>query len=468
VQIHAVLAIVRRRLLPLLLCILAGAAGAVLVTRDTPKTYGASDTLIVNIPQASSPQEALQGVQLSSQLLASYAQVATSRSAATQVKTQLGLPEGVDDVRGKLSAAPVPETLLLKIGATDQDPVRAASLADSAALVFIGNVAKLEADKTNKVVPSVVDAAVVPTSPVSPRPKLNLAVGLFAGLLVGSLLALLLEALDRSVKGPTQLGELAQGPVLGIIPRLGNAARLPISTLEQPLTPSAESYRALRTAIHFIDPDQPLQTILITSAGPDEGKSTTAAHFAVALAQSGERVVLVDGDLRRGSLYDLFGLPSGAGVTSVVTGAASLDDVLQSWQELLPVMGTGPLPPNPAEILGSQAMAAMLEHLREMADVVVIDAPPVLPVTDAVALSTQVDGVVLVARDSRTNRHSIVEARRRLDGVGANVVGCVLNAAKTNSDLYSDYTYLRPTKETGRSRLAARLSRESRKAQSAS
>jgi capsular exopolysaccharide synthesis family protein len=461
VQIHAVLTIVRRRLLPLLLCIVAGAAGALAVTRDSPKMYSASDTLIVNIPQASSPQEALQGVQLSSQLLASYAQVATSRSAATKVRTQLGLPEGVDDIRGKLSASPVPETLLLKISATDPDPVRAASLADAAAQVFIATVAGLEADKTNKVAPSVVDAAVVPTAPVSPRPKLNLAVGLFAGVLVGGLLALLLEGLDRTVKGPAQLGELARGPVLGIIPRLGTAARFPISTLEQPLTPSAESYRALRTAIHFIDPDHPLQTILITSAGPDEGKSTTAAHFAVALAQSGERVVLVDGDLRRGTLYELFGLPSGAGVTSVVTGAASLDDVLQSWHDLLPVMGTGPLPPNPAEILGSQAMAQLLEQLRELADVVVIDAPPVLPVTDAVALSTQVDGVVLVARDSRTNRHSIVEARRRLDGVGANVVGCVLNAAKTSSDLYSDYTYLRPARETGRRRLVGLGRRQS-------
>jgi len=455
------LAMLRRRLVPILLCLAVGIGGALTVTHRTPKLYRAADTLIVNIPQASNPAEALQGVQLSSQLLASYAQVATSRAAASKIREQLGLADSVASVRAKISAAPVPETLLMTISATDGDPVRAASLADAAAQVFIDSVRTLEEGKEDRVQPSVVDNAVVPSTPISPRPRLNLLAGGFAGLVVAAALVLLLEGLDRSVKGPTQLGELSQGPVLGIVPRLGSSARYPAATLDQPLTPSAEAYRALRTAIRFLDPDRPLETILITSAGPDEGKSTTAAHFAVALAQSGERVVLVDGDLRRGTLYDLFGLPAGAGITSVITGEASIDDVLQNWRDLVPVMGTGPLPPNPAEILGSQAMASLLEQLRRLADVVVIDAPPVLPVTDAVALSTQVDGVVLVARDARTSRHSIVEARRRLDGVGANVVGCVLNAAKTSSDLYSDYTYLRPARETGRRRLASLGRRQS-------
>lgn len=146
-------------------------------------------------------------------------------------------------------------------------------------------------------------------------------------------------------------------------------------------------------------------------------------------------------------------------MTSVVTGEAALSDVIYEWQGLVELVGTGPLPPNPAEILGSQAMANLLEHLRLLADVIVIDAPPILPVTDAVALSTQVDGVVFVARDSDTHRNSIVEARRRLDGVGAKVVGSVLNAAKTSSDLYADYAYLAPDTRRGGRRLAARFRR---------
>jgi non-specific protein-tyrosine kinase len=229
--------------------------------------------------------------------------------------------------------------------------------------------------------------------------------------------------------------------------------------LQQPLTPAAEAYRALRTAIHFIDPDHPLQTILITSGGPDEGKSLTATQFALALAMGGERVVLVDADLRRGGLAEVFGLPSGAGVTSVVTGAAPLSDVLMEWGDLLLILGTGPLPPNPAEILSSQAMATMLEELRSVADVIVVDAPPVLPVTDAVAVSPQVDGVLVIARDAQTSRHSLVEARRRLDAVGANVVGCVLNAAKSSSDLYADYEYLKPPETKLRGKLTQRLRR---------
>lgn len=446
--------VVRRRLLPIVLCLIAGATGGVLVTRDTPRTYHAFDTLIVNIPQASSPQEALQGVQLSSQLLASYAQVATSRSAAAEVKDNLALPESVEAVRGKISASAVPETLLMKIGATDRDPVRAVSLADSAALVFIDNVAELEAGKTNKVVPSVVDAAVVPTRPVAPRPKVNLAIGLFAGLLVGALLALVLETLDRSVKGAAQLSDLVEKPLLGLIPKLGTAARLPEATLENPLNPGSEAFRALRTAVRFLDPDNPLRTILVTSPGPGEGKTTTAGHFSVALAQSGERVILVDADLRRGSLFEQLGLPSGAGITSVITRTALLEDVLYEWRDTLTVLGTGPLPPNPSEILTSQAMATLLDRLVDLADVVVIDGAPVLPVTDSVALSTQVDGVLLVAREGKTDRHSVIEARRRLDGVGANVVGCVLNAAKTTAGLYEDYQYLSVSSEPRRSPLA--------------
>ena len=457
-QIQAFISVLRRRLIPILLCLSVGVVGALLVTRHSPKLYRATETLLVNIPQASNPAEALQGVQLSTQLMASYAEVASSRTAASKVRDILGLPESVDAVRAKLRAAPVSDTLLIRVSATDEDPVRAASLAGVASQVFIDAIAALESGKQDKVSPSVVDAPAVPTHPISPRPRANLALGVLAGLGLASALALLLEALDRTVKGPGQVAQLAEAPILGIVPRLTAASRTPAAILQNTHSPAAEAYRALRTAIRFIDPDQPLQTILITSAGPGEGKSTTAANFAIALAQGGERVVLVDADLRRGALLDLFGTPGGAGVTSVVTGAAELDEVLFDWQGMLYLLGTGPLPPNPAEILGSQAMATMLERLRQLAHVVVIDSPPVLPVTDAVALSTQVDGVVFVARDSETHRNSILEARRRLDGVGAHVVGCVLNAARSSSDLYADYAYLAPEVRP-RSRFAARFRR---------
>lgn len=455
--LHA-LAVLRRRWFVILLCLGLGAAAAVWVTRSTPKTYRATDTLIVNIPRAGNAGEALQGVQLSTQLLASYAKVATTRAAALKVRESLGLPDSVGAIQGKISAAPIPETLLITISARDTDPIRAASLADAAAQVFIDTVASLEADKTDRVQPSVVDPAVVPLTPELPRPGLNLFLGLFSGALVAVALVLVLETLDRTVKGAAQLSELAERPLLGLIPRLPGATRLPIATLESPLTPGSEAFRALRTALRFLDPDNPLRTILITSPGPGDGKSTTASHFAVALAQSGERVILVDADLRRGSLFEQLGLPTGAGITSVVTRAAELDDVLYGWRDTFTVLGTGPLPPNPSEILGSQAMATIIEQLAARADVVVIDGAPVLPVTDSVALSTQVDAVLLVARDGKTDRHSVAEARRRLEGVGANLVGCVLNAAKATSGLYDDYQYLSVSARE-RSSLSSRLRR---------
>jgi capsular exopolysaccharide synthesis family protein len=205
----------------------------------------------------------------------------------------------------------------------------------------------------------------------------------------------------------------------------------------------AEPYKTLRTAVRFVAPDRPLKTLLVTSAGPDEGKTTTAANLAVAIALSGERVVVLDADLRRARLGRAFGLDSSVGLTSLVLGTASIQDALQSWDRGLQVMASGPLPPNPSEIVGSQLFNQLLQALSDVADFVVIDAPPVLPVSDAIAIAAQVDGVLLVARHGKTPRNAAAEARRKLAGVGANVVGYVLNAvpARDVNAYYSAYDY---------------------------
>jgi capsular exopolysaccharide synthesis family protein len=206
----------------------------------------------------------------------------------------------------------------------------------------------------------------------------------------------------------------------------------------------SEPYRALRTAVRFTDPDESLRTILITSATPGDGKTTTAANLALALGAGGESVVVVDGDLRRAALANVFGLERAVGLSSLVLRTATLDEALQEWRDNVWVLPSGhPLPPNPSEVLGSEFMSNVLAELSQRFDHVLVDTPPVLPVTDAVALSTQVDGVLLVARFGKTNRAPAAEARRRLDAVGANVVGYVLNAVprRETSSYYADYRY---------------------------
>ncbi|MBC8159966.1 MAG: CpsD/CapB family tyrosine-protein kinase [Roseiflexaceae bacterium] len=201
-------------------------------------------------------------------------------------------------------------------------------------------------------------------------------------------------------------------------------------TLRDPRSPAAEAYRTLRTNIQFSSLDNPLHTLLVTSTAPDEGKSTTICNLAVAMAQAEQRVILVECDLRRPSLHTLFGLPNEQGLTSLI---------LEADQPLLPLHATevpglmlltsGPLPPRPADILGSRRMEQLIARLRGEADVILFDTPPVVAVTDAAVLATRVDGVLLVLQAHKTSRERARQARQILEKVKANIIGVVLNGA---------------------------------------
>jgi non-specific protein-tyrosine kinase len=439
--------VLRRRLLAVILCVLAGVGGALLLTDQTVKVYQADARVIVNLPVATTITQAGQGLQLTSELLPSYAELAESRLVADKVKQALNLPESSESLRKRLSAQAAPKTLLIDIGARDRDPVRARSIADAAAKALSDAVADLQGGrpKETAVTIDVIDSAITPQTPVEPRPTYNLALGLLLGLAAGALLALALDAMDRSVKSATQAEEVTDAPLLGVVPSKKGRGRL----VSEKDSASAEAYRALRPAVRFVDPDNPPAVLMVTSPSAGEGKTSTAVNLAVALASSGVSVALVDADLRRASVAKTLGLEGAVGVTSVVTRTATLDDALQRWRDNLLVLPAGPLPPNPSEILGSEAMANLLADLREWADMIVVDAAPVLPVTDAVVLSTLVDGVLIVLRSGRTQRALAAEARRRLGGVGAAVVGCVLNAAKS-STAEGYYASYRPQAAAGR------------------
>ncbi len=412
-----------------------------ITTNNTTPTYASTSSVIITLPRSSGVTEALQGVQLSTQLLQSYAAIGTSLSAAESVRAKLALPQSAEAVRSMISVTPRPETLLINVGAVDTDPQRSQRVAEAATQVLIAEISRLERSKLDKVEASVVDRAREGVQ-VGPRSRAHLAVGLFLGLLVGTALALLLEALDRTVKSPEQATELFGAPLLALVPKLKSDALNAATIANERLSPAGESYRTLRTAVRFVDLDRPLRILLVTSPSANEGKTTTATNLAVALAQSGERVILVDCDLRRGRAVQSLGLPEGVGVTSVITRSAALDDAIQGWRGLMHVLGSGPLPPNPSEILGSQLMVSILDELQGHADVIVIDSAPILPVTDSVVLAAHVDGVIMVARAGQTQRADAVEARRRLNAVGANVVGCVLNGVprrSPNSGYYANY-----------------------------
>lgn len=433
------LGVLRRRWLAILLCVIAGICGGYYTGHHGVKTYQATARVIVNVPAAANVQDQLAGSQLSSNLVQTYATMATSQVVAERVVRDLGLSESPAAIASALSAAPVPNTYIIEISASDINPQQAQALANSAANSLRDAVASFDSNVSNRVTIQVMDLAALPTVPISPRPRLDLIVGGILGVVAGLLIAALLEALDRTMKSVQQGEALIQVPLIGLVPRR-RGSPLAVATGG---APEGEPYRAMRTAIRFLEPDKPLRTLLVTSPMPGDGKTTTAANLALALSQSGERVIVVDADLRRAQLAEMFGLERAVGLTSMVLGTAKLSETLQPWNEQLDLLASGPLPPNPSEILVSQLFHTILQELHDLADIVIIDAPPVLPVTDAVALAAQVDGVVMVVRHGSTLRQAAMEARRRLEGVGAKVVGYVFNAvpASESHDYYADYRY---------------------------
>lgn len=293
----------------------------------------------------------------------------------------------------------------------------------------------------------VVTPASTPTTPVEPTPMRTGAVALVVGLLFGVGLAFLFDYLDDSIKGKEDLEQALHGvPILGLIPAVNawkdrDEARL-ISAIE-PTSPTAEAYRSLRTSVQFLGLDHPIGAIVVTSAGAGEGKTTTLANLAVALSRAGKEVVVVCCDLRRPRLHEFFGVSNRVGYTSVLVGEVPLSQALQPVRgvERLRVLASGPLPPNPSELLASERTVELVQALRRQADIVLFDAPPVLPVTDAAVLSKRVDATLLVVSANVTTRKQVHRAAELLGQVGAPLVGTVLNGLGAEGGYGYGYGY---------------------------
>jgi len=305
----------------------------------------------------------------------------------------------------------------------------------------------------------IVDRASEPTVPVRPRVSVIVVVSLFIGLATGLALAWMREQLDSSLKTQTDVEQALGITFLGLLPEVASAdgkkgqsrrrrrsatpnARPELVVHDRPLSGVAEAARSIRTNLMFMNPDQPLRRLLVTSAGPSEGKTTVACSLAIAFAQAGQRVCLVDADLRRPRLHHIFDRHGDSGLTNVLVGESTLDVVAKpTGIENLFSVPAGPTPPNPADMLGSERFRLVLAELAARFDRVVIDSPPVVAVTDSVVLSTLVDGTVFVARAFLTARHLSAQGLRALRDVGAPVAGVVLNAVNVNRHEYSYYYY---------------------------
>jgi capsular exopolysaccharide synthesis family protein len=316
-------------------------------------------------------------------------------------------------------------------------------------------------DRPNNV--SVATTARVPGAPIGPQRTRNIFLALILSLAAGVGLAFLLDYLDDTLKSVTDIDRYIHLPALAVIPALRSESRLRLKVMggagaaaEGPdkestalaligdvRSPVAEAYRHLRTSLLLSSAGQPPKTILVTSSQASEGKTTTAVNTAIMLAHTGAEVLVVDCDLRRPRLHSHFKVPNVRGITNYLSGETDLDELLQTFEQLpnLKIMTSGPVPPNPAELLGSNEMRKLLSELGERFTHVIIDSPPAISFTDASILSTMVDGVMLVVHSGRSSRAVVRRAKQQLMDVGANIFGVVLNNVKLESQEFYYASY---------------------------
>ncbi len=287
--------------------------------------------------------------------------------------------------------------------------------------------------------------APLPTAPSSPRWPVNIALELIAGLGIGLGIAFVRERLDERLRGLRDLEETMGAAVLAAVPKVAGWRRREVARLisvEDPKSAEAEAYKTLRTNLEYAGRDGGLRLIVITSPLMGEGKTATTANLAATLTQTGKRVIAVSCDLRKPRLHRFFNVDNAVGVTSVLAGKVSIVQALQRPSiENLRVLASGPVPPNPAELLGSESMVGVLAELRGMADYVILDTPPVLAVADALVLAPKSDGVLFVADSGSTNRGAAEHAREQLEQVGARIIGCILNNVDPKRAKYYPHSY---------------------------
>jgi receptor protein-tyrosine kinase len=345
----------------------------------------------------------------------------------------------------EVKANSAPDTVLIDVSVLDQSAVRARDIADALSDEFVLMVSELETSEEGakpdaRVV--VEQRASLPTNPVIPRTTRNLSLGLAFGVLLGIGLAVLRDRLDNTVKNRQTFEEITDAGLVANIPFDKARRKDPAISFADDRSAIAEAFRELRTNLQFLEVDDPPRVLLVTSSLPGEGKSITAINIALALAEAEHTVVLIDGDMRRPKLDAYLDLIGSVGLSTVLTGRASLHEVLQKTRfPGLTVLTSGAIPPNPSELLGSDAAKKVLNELRAGFDYVIVDSSPLLPVTDAAVLAAAADGVLLIGRFGKTKREQLGHAVENLRNVEARILGAVFTMTQPRGNASYDYGY---------------------------
>ena len=466
---------------------LLGALAGVGYNASQPSVYQASTSVLVSAGSTRDPNEANINDSLARSRVPSYAQIATSTRVASRVqqdpryKEATGLPATASGLAAEISTTQPVNTVLLQVNARASTSKNAALLANMWVAALADEVAALEGTIPPSQAQNPEDIKglhLVPLSEASsgtqilPRKKLNLAIGLVVGLLLGLVYAMVRHQFDRRLRSSAEVEKQFGHSVIGMIPQSaqmrqenGRGLALAVTgTIQSSSASTAEAFRKLRTNLAFMDVDDPPRVIVVTSPKQSDGKSTVAANLAAAIAIGGQPVTLVDGDLRRPSVADSLALVDGAGLTDVLVGRVTSAEVLQDHPDVpgLRVLASGAIPPNPSELLGSKAMQTLVRDLAKEA-IVVVDAPPLLPVTDAAVLTRSADGAIVVVSYGATLDTELAAALGNIASVHGRTLGIVFNRMRrtATSGFYGgDYYRYEYKPDQGRRKLKSRREKD--------
>jgi polysaccharide biosynthesis transport protein len=438
--------VLQRFLWMIIICPILAAGAAAIVSVGLPSIYEAQAVLLVRPAQPLASTDPTVAALSADQISSTYASLMKERPLLESVIADLGLKTRPDALAQSIKVTPEPNTTLLDVLVQDNNPTVASDVANRLVANFIAQVKQIQQQETQ--LPNarsadnlvVVSPAVAPDIPVGPHRTLNVAIAFGAGLLFALGIAYLLDYLDQSIKNDEELtgrlGLVAVGHIPFVPPAKGRRAEL---VAFESQSPSAEAYKALRTSLLFSTIDQELKTVVITSPGPGEGKSRTAANLAVVLAGAGHKTLLIDADFRRPSLHRIFGRIRNVGLTNLILQDVSENEAVGAVEEApnLWLATSGPIPPNPSELLGSGRLRELMARLKSAFTYIILDTPPINAVTDAAILASIANGTILVVEQGRTTFPALGHAKQLLDRVGAHTIGVVMNKVRASAGSYS-------------------------------
>lgn len=436
----------RKNWLLIVLLTFLGLSAVTLLTFTRTPIYESTSTVFVSTQTGGTAAELAQGSTFTQARINTYVGLATTPAVLDPVVAELGMPTSAEALAANLNAVAGQNSTLITITASSPDPAQAADIANAVANSLAKTVPQLEPETGDGASPvrlSRVRDAQPSASPSSPNVPVNLMMGTLVGLVLGLGTAFMRARLDTRVRTSRMAEQITKAPGIGAIAFDAKAKERPLIVHVDPLSPRAESFRALRTNLQFLDMGG-RSSFVITSSIPSEGKSTTTINLAIALADAGKRVALLDTDLRKPKVAEYLGIEGGAGLTDVLIGRVEVNDVMLPWGgRSLYVLPAGKVPPNPSELLGSTRMGALITMFEKEFDVVLCDAPPLLPVTDAAILARVTSGALMVVSAGKATRHQLTLATEALGTVGAKLAGFVMSMVPTRGpdSYYSGYGY---------------------------